>query len=193
LNVADNTPDAHSSLYIASTATSIVEGYAFRPLKDFVSARASVSFEWAERYDQAGLLLSFKERSDDKNASTLPSKWIKTGIEFYNGKPMLATVACDTWADWSLAPLPLDDGASGADVWTTISIEKEGDEHGVSLWVYHVKDDGEKVPLREITWVYGHDPDAWFLQILAMAARPEKRAKQDLEVAVKDMSVNWAS
>jgi uncharacterized protein len=157
-----------------------------------VSARASVSFVWTERYDQAGLVLCLRKRSE-KNLSAPPAKWIKTGIEFYNGKPMLSTVACDAWADWSVSPMPGDNAAAGAETWTTLSVEKEEDEHGVSLWVYNIRDSGEKIPLREITWVFGHDSEQWDLQVLAMAARPEKKASQELEVKVKDMEIKWKS
>jgi hypothetical protein len=104
---------------------------------------------------------------------------------------MLSTVTCDAWADWSVAPLPLSENSSSVDTWTTISIEKEEDENGVSLWVYHVAKDGQKTPLREITWVFGHDTEKWDVQVLAMAARPEKKATEDLEVSVKDMVVKW--
>jgi uncharacterized protein len=106
---------------------------------------------------------------------------------------MLSTVACDAWADWSVAPIEVGDGITAAETWTTISIEKEEDEHGVSLWIYHVRDTGEKVPLREVTWVFGHDPDQWNIQVLAMAARPEKKAVGDLEVSIKEMAIRWRS
>jgi regulation of enolase protein 1 (concanavalin A-like superfamily) len=137
-------------------------------------------------------LISLRKRSEESSKAP-PSKWIKTGIEFYQGKPMLSTVACDAWADWSVAPLPVSDIKSAVETWTTISIIKEEDENGVSLWVYHVGKDGLKTPLREITWVFGHDTEAWDVQILAMAARPAKTAKDDLEVSVKDMVVIWAT
>jgi regulation of enolase protein 1 (concanavalin A-like superfamily) len=158
--------------------------------------QASVKFDWKEKYDQAGLLLSFRKRGEE-SSSNPPSKWIKTGIEFYNGKPMLSTVACDNWADWSIGPLPVATGLSGADIWTTILIEKEEDENGLSLRVYHVNGD-EKTALREITWVYGLDTEAWDVEVWAMAARPAKKPVagsgdlKALEVSVKDMVINWS-
>jgi uncharacterized protein len=126
---------------------------------------------------------------------------------------MLSTVAAAPWADWSVAPLfshtnnnPSNTG-SGLEgerqkIWTTISIEKSLDEHGVSLWVYLVLpstpgegEEGEKkVALREICWVYGdEDPASWELEVAAMAARPHKGASSgNLEVEVRDMVVRWA-
>lgn len=113
---------------------------------------------------------------------------------------MLSTVSCDRWADWSVTPLPLPlppTSSSQVEVWTTISIERASDEHGASLWVYLVRDEGDKFPLREICWVYGndggdYDPTAWRLEVSAMAARPAKTAGEALEVKVRGLEVKWA-
>ncbi|KAK0636996.1 hypothetical protein B0T17DRAFT_482064 [Bombardia bombarda] len=180
----------------------------YGPLPSFISAHASFSFAWKEQYDQGGLLLSFRQRSSSAPWS-IPAKWIKTGIEFYNGQPMLSTVACDRWADWSVTPLTTapskqhdtrtdetetETETDAKKTWTTLLIQKEGDENGVSLWVYHVLANGDKVPLREITWVYGDaDPGQWDLEVLAMAARPAKTTTSSLKVEVKDMEVKWAT
>ncbi|KAK1755466.1 hypothetical protein QBC47DRAFT_380486 [Echria macrotheca] len=163
------------------------------PLPSFISAKATFSFPWTEQYDQAGLLLTFHSSSSSSptssSSSSPPEKWIKTGIEYYNKTPMLSTVSCDRWADWSVTPLPPSSSS-----WTTISIEKAGDEHGASLWVYLVDNDtNQKIPLREICWVYGdEDPSRWTLQVSAMAARPEKNTSESLRVEVKDLEVKWA-
>ncbi|KAK3378887.1 hypothetical protein B0T24DRAFT_674724 [Lasiosphaeria ovina] len=173
------------------------------PLLSFVSARASFSFAWSEQYDQGGLLLSFRPRTTtgaEKASSSSPTKWVKTGIEFYNGRPMLSTVACDRWADWSVGPLTTSSASTGAKTWTTISVEREinenaTNENGSSWWVYQILEGGEKVALREICWVYGDGNDAenWELEVLAMAARPEKNVNTSLEVEVRDMEVKWAA
>ncbi|KAF2670687.1 hypothetical protein BT63DRAFT_424626 [Microthyrium microscopicum] len=186
----------HADVFNAPTAIPPGVKSTSGPLNTFVSVQASVSFAWKERYDQAGLLLCLRKRSVSEEQSVElttapPAKWIKTGIEFYNGKPMLSTVACDAWADWSVTPRTMGAGASATATWTTLSIEKEQDENGVSLWVYHIDDLGEKIPLREITWVFGHDPDRWNIEVLAMAARPEKSAIDILEVSIKDMAIEW--
>jgi len=174
----------HTNIWNAPTAKP-----ASGALQDFVSAKASFSFPWSEQYDQAGLLLSFTPSDSDSNPETAPPKWIKTGIEFYNGQPMLSTVAAAPWADWSVTPLPVT--SVGAQTWTTLSIEKAGDEHGISLWVYRILDSGEKVALREICWVYGDKPETWRLEVSVMAARPQKAATTSLDVEVKDFEVKW--
>ncbi|KAH8895830.1 hypothetical protein GQ53DRAFT_33788 [Thozetella sp. PMI_491] len=167
------------------------------PLSAFVSARASVSFLWTEQYDQGGLLLSFRRKGSDPAAP--PQKWIKTGIEFYNGKPMLSTVSCDAWADWSVSPLTTSASdtsatAAAAKTWTTMLIQREQDGNGTGLWVYQVLDGGEKVPLREICWAFGDgSADDWEVEVLGMAARPAETATGELEVEVKDFEVTWST
>ncbi len=167
------------------------------PLSAFRSARITFTFSYKEQYDQAGLVLALRRRTPDGGPATWttatpPEKWIKTGVEYYHGKPMVSTVACDAWADWSVTPL-VSQGRGG---WTTVSVVRSGDEKGRSLWVYQVVDRaGEEVmvPLREICWVYGQDdPDIWELSVEAMAARPEKGAAEPLEVQFVDWRIVWS-
>lgn len=166
------------------------------PLGSFRSARVSFAFEYKEIYDQAGLLLSFR-RSSSSQPSAPPPKWIKTGVEYYNGNPMLSTVACDAWADWSVTPLLRGPGA-GADgkEWTTVAVVREGDAKGMSLWVYQLvpgADGAEtKVPLREICWVFGDPDEEWEVAVEAMAARPKESASEALHVEFARFEVSWA-
>lgn len=115
-------------------------------------------------------------------------------MEFYNSAPRLSTVSCETYADWSVGDRSPD--AAAAD-WTTIAVEKRTDHHGPSLWVFRVLADGAaKVPLREITWVYGGGDDevaAWELTVEALAARPDTQVKSELVVDFRDFEVEWAT
>ena len=146
----------------------------------------SFSFPPKEQYDQGGLLLTLQRTG---SPSTPPPKWIKSGVEYYNSVPKLGTVGCDAWADWSLSPVL--GGGPDREQWVTIAIEKGGDEHGISLWVYQVVD-GEKVPLREICWVFGDSPEGWEVSASAYAARP-KGEKEELVVQFKDFDIQWSS
>ena len=67
------------------------------PLKTFQSARITFSGAWTERYDQAGILVSF---ADDLSSAS----WIKAGLEYYNKTPHISFVGCDRFADWSVHP-----------------------------------------------------------------------------------------
>lgn len=105
-------------------------------------------------------------------------------------------MACDAWADWSVGPLEPD--AAGETEWTTVSVERAGDHHGASLWVYRVLADGTKVPLREVCWVYGGGgtgadaPGEWEVSVEAFAARPAPDAAAgELVAKVKDFEVKW--
>ena len=102
----------------------------------FHSVKVTVSANWRHKYDQGGLCLVIKP--DAK-----PRQWVKTGIEYLEGRPNVSAVATDRWSDWSLRPMP-----AGNDVGATIEIVSEGDG---SLWVYLLEAD-KRVPIREVTW-----------------------------------------
>ncbi|KAK1964448.1 hypothetical protein LY78DRAFT_582468, partial [Colletotrichum sublineola] len=155
-----------------------------KSLSQFKSAKITFSADWSEQYDQAGLILTFDSLSGRER------RWIKTGLEYYNGTPQLSTVSCHTWADWSIVPL----AAFGDTESVTVLVENAQDNLGLSLWIYYVKLDGTKEPLREVCWVYGDDDASgkdWKLTVGALAARPAKDAKSNLEVQFKDFDVQW--
>jgi uncharacterized protein len=60
-----------------------------------VSVRLRGTF--AHQYDQAGLMLRADERT-----------WLKTGVEFFEGRPRLSTVLTLGWSSWMVADLPAD-------------------------------------------------------------------------------------
>lgn len=151
---------------------------------------ARVSFRLPQpllQYDQAGLLLSLRQPETAESTSP-PPKWIKTGVEFYNNHPRAATVACDAFADWSLAPLTRSSGQDEG--WVTVAIENGKDELGKSFWVYQLVGD-DKIPLREICWPFGNGGGAWEVTVEAYACRPNKETEEQLEVAFKDFAVKW--
>ncbi|KAI1413593.1 hypothetical protein F5Y13DRAFT_26613 [Hypoxylon sp. FL1857] len=169
-------------------------------LKKFQSARVTFWADWTERYDQAGLLLVPKPSSSA--AISPPEKWIKTGVEFYFGRPQLSTVGCDRFADWSVGPLTLTanevEPAKAGGV--TIEVVREGDEHGKSFWVYRLVLDAEghvveRIPLREICWVLADEDETggneWLLDVSPLVARPEKKATESLKVNFKTFEVQW--
>ena len=58
-----------------------------------VMVRVRGSF--ASQYDQAGIML----RADEQT-------WLKTGVEFFEGRPRLSTVLTLGWSSWIVADLP---------------------------------------------------------------------------------------
>ncbi|KAF5343262.1 hypothetical protein D9757_009447 [Collybiopsis confluens] len=137
------------------------------PLQSFHSARITLEADWTTRYDQGGLLLHLT------NQAGLTDRWVKTGIEFYQDKVFLSTVATLTYSDWSITPPSSNSHTRNK---TTIEVRREVDELGSSLWVYEliIGNDGEVVdrqPLREVTWFFAEE-DGWEINVSAMAARP---------------------
>ena len=117
----------------------------------------------------------------------MQDKWVKTGIEFYYGKPYIATVGCDQWADWSLTPstIPASDDSTSNDTrpGATIEARREQDDLGKSLWVYWIVRDNElkeveRRPLREVTWVFANE-EGWKVGVGGYVARPTMEASGD--------------
>lgn len=114
------------------------------PASSFRAAQVTVNAQWTRLYDQGGLIFYFP-------SSANKSAWLKTGIELYNNRANLSTVATpgSATSDWGL--VPLQQGASKV----TIRVEREEEDgkFGPSLWVYMIQEDGEKLAVREVTWV----------------------------------------
>lgn len=113
-------------------------------LHSFHAAEVTISANWGRLYDQGGLVLMLPASSPDQKAS-----WVKTGIEIYNGNPNLGTVATPrlSTSDWSLIPL--------TETSVRVRVERGvvGGKLEPGLWVYLLKGDGEKLAVREVTWV----------------------------------------
>jgi len=184
----------HTNGKTLSSPTAPFKPLAKAPLSSFQSASATFSASWTEQYDQAGLLLSFHPSTPSSSSSTaatttpssIPPRWIKTGLEYYLSRPNLSTVCCTTSADWSVAPVP---SSSSQDV--TIIARKEQDENGTSLWVYHRDSEGKEMPLREVCWVFENEGQGWDVEVSAFAARPEGGVGTGLEVAFREVVVKW--
>jgi regulation of enolase protein 1 (concanavalin A-like superfamily) len=73
-----------------------------------VSVRVRGAF--ANQYDQAGIML----RADEET-------WLKTGLEFFEGRPRLSTVLTVGWSSWMVADLP-----PGTDE-VTMRVSRRGD------------------------------------------------------------------
>ncbi|KAG8685064.1 hypothetical protein FRC08_013322 [Ceratobasidium sp. 394] len=167
----------------------------YHPLSTFRRAQVTVSAQWDRLYDQGGLVLllpgsSHSHSSDltsDKN-NTAHEAWVKTGIEMFDGKPNVGTVATPPhgYSDWSLVPTPPG----------TTNITIEAARNGPSLYVYLIQRD-QKTMIREITWVFsGSDPSA-MLGVGVYAARPTKaegEADQGeaLPVHFEGLQIEWA-
>ncbi|KAL8750884.1 MAG: hypothetical protein Q9199_006785 [Rusavskia elegans] len=148
------------------------------PLKELKSLQVTVKGAWKTLFDQGGLLMLLPAREGENQ------RWIKTGIEFYNGKPHISAVACDRWADWSLLPLPSSDTSEA-----TIRMEREVDastgEKTSTMWIRcHNLETGEWIPIREIAWGFEHEEGE--VQVGVYAAKPtEDQGDKDAELKVE--------
>ncbi|WP_329460508.1 DUF1349 domain-containing protein [Streptomyces sp. NBC_01497] len=82
-----------------------------RPVPAAFTLRVTFAGDYRDQYDQAGLLL----RLDATN-------WIKTGIEYVDGRRQVSAVVTRDVSDWSVAPL--DGPATGP---VTVELERAGD------------------------------------------------------------------
>lgn len=148
------------------------------PISTFQRARLTFtlpSSSQLRQYDQAGLLLHLTKPGVPDNQT----KWIKTGIEFYYGKPYIATVGCDIWADWSLTP----SSGEGERPTATMEARRERDDLGKSLWVYAIEKSAngteERRPLREVNWFFAEE-EGWEVGVGGYVARPTKEGGEEL-------------
>ncbi|KAL6910162.1 hypothetical protein GGI43DRAFT_389470 [Trichoderma evansii] len=152
----------------------------------FKSASLTFSTTYTHQFDQAGIILVFTK-------PFLPRKWIKAGVELFDGQSRLSTVCCDNWADWSVANASSPEDIKAGRKAVTILVERLDAHDGSCLWIYRV-DGEEKIPMREICWPYGDNGGSgWELEIGALVARPTKDTKDDLEAKFQDFQVNWDS
>lgn len=175
-----------------------------RPLNAFCSAQLTLSLTPTTQYDQAGLLLIFHPPPTYSTPASLaqgpsPSDkyWLKTGVELFDARPRLSTVACGEWADWSISPLETWGNAGGGRVEVTIVAQRVTDHHGPSLWIYKVEEGGRREPLREVCWVFALDEEGaaaggagWEVEVAAYAARPSE-GREELKAEFKDIKTEW--
>lgn len=134
------------------------------PLSSFRKARAHISADWNTLYDQGGLILVLN-RGESR-------KWIKTGIEYVDGKARVSTVSKDRAADWSLLPIP--ESSTRAVQGVTIEMNKR--EEDGTLWIYLIGGEGgdeTRVPVREVTWAF-EEEEATECWVGVYACRPAK-------------------
>ncbi|KAH7310558.1 hypothetical protein B0I35DRAFT_481861 [Stachybotrys elegans] len=155
-------------------------------VSSLLSAKITFSAAYTQPEDHAGFLLRIT-----RPQSPSP-QWIKAGIEFYLGEPRLSVACCQTYADFSVADLPVhvsrQDVLQGRRPATlTLTKTRSPRSGGVSLW-FHYVDDENKVPLRDVCWFYGEDGD---VEVSAMAARPSEGADGEFEVTFSEFDVQW--
>lgn len=163
------------------------------PLSSLRSARVTVTADWKTKFDQGGLLLVLpphKESQDYKDRGQ--RRWVKTGIEFFEGTANVSTVASDRWSDWSLAPLPED---STGKITIELSREVADGVKTSTLWVHFIDPvSGNKRPLREVAWVFEEenferDGECEIGVYAAKPVRDEDDGEKELDVHFEDLRI----
>ena len=78
------------------------------PVEGGFTAQLHVRAGFTHLYDQAGIMVRIDER-----------RWLKAGVEFSDGQPMLGVVLTDALSDWSVMPAPpIPDG-----VWLRVTVD----------------------------------------------------------------------
>jgi len=105
--------------------------------KTFLRLSATFTVPYKTQFDQGGILLHWP--------SSQTNRWVKAGIEFFEGEPELGVVGTDRYSDWSLAPMP--EGKAQT------KCRMEAARDGTTLWV-HVVAAGKRRALREVKWAF---------------------------------------
>lgn len=170
-------PPSHNA-FNASTFPAVLPLY---KLNSFQRARITFALppgNQLRQYDQAGLLLHLTKPGVPENKT----KWLKTGIEWYNGKPYISTVSCDAWSDWSIVPIPEYTSAETRPR-ATIEVERLAKDQN-TVWVYWIIRDAEgketeRRPLRELAWMFA-DVEGWSIGIGGYTCRPTTEGGEGL-------------
>ncbi|KAG9254431.1 uncharacterized protein F5Z01DRAFT_750322 [Emericellopsis atlantica] len=157
--------------------------HASNALTSLKSATISFKASYIHQFDQAGLIVRLTHPSHP-----LP-KWIKTGIEYFDGEPRISVVCCDNYSDWSVASLPasISDAVTKGEQEITIRLEVKE----TTVWIYRVGEDGKDVPLREIAWLFADGGKGWTAEIGACVARPAEEPKDEFEATFTKLDVQW--
>jgi len=94
----------------------------------------------------------------------------------------MSVVVADEWADWSLLPLERDDEKEGG---MTVVMERErekGGEWSSVLRILMVGPDGEKTPIREVTWAFHGIGKEEEVCVGMYAAKPTRDERENLLV-----------
>jgi regulation of enolase protein 1 (concanavalin A-like superfamily) len=161
------------------------------PVASFKRARLTAQAKWQTLFDQGGIVIVLPPKKSvvSISASSSQKRWVKAGIEFYGGRPMMSVVAADAWADWSLLPLSAASEAKGQ---VTVEIEREVEadgEKGTVLKVLLVDEDGVKTIIREVTWAFWEVDESAEMWVGAFAAKPTVDDIEVLEVTFDDFVI----
>lgn len=160
-------------------------------------SHTSDSLNRTQQFDQGGLIFvqphpshpspSAAESGSDQTTASghTPPKWVKAGIEFYNGHMRGSVVVRDRWADWSLFEVPQAAfKSSDTDGIQTVSITLEADRLDDALAIWLVVPGSDRMPVRKILWWFlkNERQDNSWVGVYGARPDPNDETKENLEV-----------
>ncbi|KAK5129042.1 hypothetical protein LTR85_000375 [Meristemomyces frigidus] len=143
----------------------------------FISATITFSFSWRYQFDQAGLLIAtvhpslLQPSGEQPGDSTTHPRWIKVGVEVFDGESYASVVVRDPWCDWSVSPyLPQETGPR--EVRMTVEVVRAGN----ALWIYRIAEGAKRRLMRKVNCWFDSSAESrneGSLLVGAYAARPD--------------------
>jgi len=162
--------------------------YKCLPTGNFSKARATVTIPFTLnclpttrvenptlQFDQAGLVFVFLDPKFGAPCLANPGsgktenphpKWIKAGVEVWEGKALGSVVVREKWSDWSLFAAP--GSADAVEVTVTIEMERLGD----ALMIYKILG-AERELVRKVPWCFLEMETKETVWIGVYGARPD--------------------
>ncbi|PVH74511.1 hypothetical protein DL98DRAFT_604309 [Cadophora sp. DSE1049] len=181
--------------------------YVKLPLRDFRSAAATINVPYTPslstqetvdnptlQFDQGGLLFALLEKGRPAPTKEAPGgkddhpRWIKAGVEVWEGKAWGSIVVREKWSDWSL--FDVEKNAVLGAYQLRLQMEKLGD----ALVIFTVDEHGGKTIVRKVPWVFldAEVGDVENIMVGVYGARPDPfdEAKgKNLEIGVENFEV----
>lgn len=153
-------------------------------LGSFKNAKVTISGDFDTPYSQGGLILFMPDSpitnvAGRKSLEQSPDTWIKAGIERVDGQLFASVAAGKPYSDWSLVKLNQN--------CATFEMEKSKG----SLWIYVTGSDGQRTPVRKLTWVFDieREEDIWVGVTACMPKGDGSENGGALQVQFSDFSI----
>lgn len=186
--------------------------YVRRPTESLQYARATISVPLVParnenktlQFDQAGLIFVQLHHSHTSPSAAEPGsasdhdslhkhpRWIKAGIEFYEGQMYGSIVVRDKWCDWSLFQIPdLPASAEDHKLPPFASVTIEAKRTGDALMLLLVMPNGVRSPIRKVPWWFMEDEMQEMSWVGVYGARPDPfdETREEMEVRFADVRI----
>lgn len=183
--------------------------YVTLPIREFHSAAATITVPYTLsllntagvnnptlQFDQGGLVFALLEKDSPIPTKEAPGgkddhpRWIKAGVEIWEGKAWGSIVVREKWSDWSLFDVEKNAVVGGYEL--RLQMEKLGD----ALVIFALGGDGgkEKTLVRKVPWVFLEeeieDVDKMWVGVYGARPDPFDEAKgRNLEIGVEGFEV----